>query len=184
MKKLFTILGVCYVAMALTLAQSQGILSGANSQTQEQRESKLGLDDQRGGAVGSQIPGLEGGAAYELYPPTRSQAGRHGKVSSLVTRSRIPDFVDNCLIVWSADYCSACRDFQPIVKQLQAEGYTVYVINYTQNRELGKQWRVSSVPTSIVWAGGKEVKRFVGVVTPEQIKEHLKHEQPVDYTIW
>jgi thioredoxin 1 len=184
MKKLFTILGVCYVAMALIMAQNQGVLSEPCDKNKEQRENRLGNNNKRSSCVNPQSSGFEGCTTYELYTPDEATTGRHGKVSNLVTKSRVPDFVDNCLIVWSSDYCSPCRKLKPTLEQLQKEGYTVYVIDYPSNRDLGKQCGVTVTPTCIIKTAGKEVKRFTGVVTAEQIKEYLKHEQSIDYVIW
>jgi len=48
---------------------------------------------------------------------------------------------------------------------------------------LAKKWSVRLLPTIFIREGGKEVKKFVGVIPEERIKKYLKKNTPPDYNI-
>ncbi len=82
-------------------------------------------------------------------------------------------FQPNCMILWTAEWCPACKSMYPIARILQAEGYTVYILDYDKNKALAKEMRVRSLPTTLIRRGGVEVTRRVGHVTLDEIKKTL-----------
>lgn len=83
------------------------------------------------------------------------------------------DCKKNYLVMFTAKWCSACPRMHRIMEQVKAEGYIVYFVDIDQSQN-GPQFNITAVPTVIVMDQGKEVHRFVGVATPETIKEGVK----------
>ena len=67
---------------------------------------------------------------------------------------------------FSAPWCMPCRMIAPIVEEIAEEMQgkaVVGKVNVDEEGELAMQFGVASIPTLIVFKGGKEVKRVVGV---------------------
>lgn len=71
-----------------------------------------------------------------------------------------------CLVDFWAPWCMPCRMIAPIVEEIAEETAgkaVVGKINVDDEGDLAMQFGVASIPTLIVFKGGKEVKRVVGV---------------------
>ena len=73
------------------------------------------------------------------------------------------------LLEFTATWCGPCQAMQPVVEQLQAQGYTVRPIDIDQHRELASQFQVTRVPTFILVAGREPVGRLEGAASAEQL---------------
>lgn len=64
----------------------------------------------------------------------------------------------------------------PVVHELAEEMPEIKVgkINVDEQMELARQYRVMSIPTLIIFKGGQEVKRMVGVTSMGDLKAALK----------
>lgn len=64
-----------------------------------------------------------------------------------------------------APWCNPCKMMGPILKDL-AEDFpdqiTIYKVNVDDNSGLSAEFKISSIPTIIVFEDGKEVKRIKG----------------------
>ena len=70
------------------------------------------------------------------------------------------------LVDFWAPWCMPCRMIAPIVEEIAEEMQgkaVVGKVNVDEEGELAMQFGVASIPTLIVFKGGKEVKRVVGV---------------------
>ena len=85
-----------------------------------------------------------------------------------VLKSEKPVLVD----FW-ATWCGPCMRQAPIVEELAAEGYSVGKVDVDQQPDLAGQYGVMSSPTLIVFKGGKEVHRVVGLTAKNDLKRLL-----------
>jgi thioredoxin 1 len=90
---------------------------------------------------------------------------------SEVLNSPVPVVVD----FW-APWCGPCRMLAPTIEKLAGElGGKVKIgkMNTDENQETPGGLRISAIPTVLVFQGGKEVERLVGVNTESKFKAAL-----------
>jgi thioredoxin 2 len=97
----------------------------------------------------------------------------------LIGSASLPVVVD----YW-APWCGPCRMVAPEVAKVAARrsGRAVVIkVNTDQVPELGERFGIRSIPTVAVFAGGREVTRFVGARPAEEI-ERLVEQAAVPHT--
>ncbi|HYE62743.1 MAG TPA: thioredoxin [Phycisphaerales bacterium] len=85
---------------------------------------------------------------------------------SEVLKSDKPVIVD----FWAA-WCPPCRALSPIIDSLADElGGRVKVgkVNTDDNRILAAQYNISSIPTVMIFSGGRPVKKLIGLRRKEE----------------
>lgn len=86
-----------------------------------------------------------------------------------VLQSEKPVLVD----FW-ATWCGPCRRQAPIVEELAEEGYAVGKIDVDEQPGIAQQYRIMSIPTLVVFKGGKEAERFVGLTSKDVLKNAME----------
>lgn len=77
------------------------------------------------------------------------------------------------LLDFWATWCGPCMRQGPIVEALAEEGYAVGKVDVDQEPGLAQQFQVMSIPTLIIFKGGREIKRLVGLSPKDTLKKLL-----------
>ncbi|MEZ6121454.1 MAG: trypsin-like peptidase domain-containing protein, partial [Pirellulaceae bacterium] len=77
------------------------------------------------------------------------------------------------LVHFTAPWCHACKQTDPFVQQLAQAGYTVHDINVDDRPDVAHRFHVQTLPCFVIVANGREVDRFVGGTTLEQLQQML-----------
>ena len=89
-----------------------------------------------------------------------------------VLKSKIPVLVD-----FYAEWCGPCRMMGPIMEQLDKEmkgKVKVVKVNIDEAQEVAGNYDVASIPTFLIFKGGKEVSRDRGAHPLELMKKWLE----------
>ncbi len=88
-----------------------------------------------------------------------------------VLKSDKPTLVD----FW-APWCGPCQMMGPIIEELAKEmgdKAKIGKLNVDENPQIAQNFSVMSIPTIMIFKGGKMVKQLVGVQSKEALKEEL-----------
>lgn len=86
---------------------------------------------------------------------------------SEVLKSELPVVVD----FW-ASWCGPCKMFAPVLEEFAAEyegKVKVCKVNVDEESELSHKYSVMSIPTVIVFKGGAEAKKSVGLINKAEL---------------
>ncbi len=88
-----------------------------------------------------------------------------------VLQAKTPVLVD----FW-APWCRPCLMVAPVLEEL-AEEYsgrvTIAKLNVDQDPKIASQYQVMSIPTMIIFKGGKPLSNIIGFKPKEQLKQDL-----------
>jgi thioredoxin 1 len=77
------------------------------------------------------------------------------------------------LFYFSADWCPGCKTLEPVIDKISSK-IPVEKINIDYESDRVKAANVMSIPTVVLAKNGKEIKRFVGVKSYEQVLEFIR----------
>ena len=107
----------------------------------------------------------------QLPLSTRPVTVTDASFSADVERSPLPVLVD----AW-APWCGPCRTLAPAIDALAAEmagQVRVVKLNVDDNPQTAARFNLRSIPTLLVFKGGREVDRMVGVQPKQEIARRL-----------
>lgn len=76
-----------------------------------------------------------------------------------------------------AGWCMPCKIFSPVMEEVsdQLDGKAdFYKLNIDDYQEIARDYSIASIPTVIVFKGGKAVEQFVGVRAKEEVVEAIE----------
>jgi thioredoxin 1 len=80
------------------------------------------------------------------------------------------------LVDFYADWCAPCRMMAPVIDELAADydgKVKVCKLDTDAHRDAASRYGISSIPTIILFKGGKPEKQFVGVRKKSEFKTVL-----------
>lgn len=80
----------------------------------------------------------------------------------------------NYIVLFTARWCRWCPRQKEIAEQLIKDGYIVYIVDYDTHKDIADELRVTTLPTTLVFDGGKEIARYTGLTKAEQLKAGVK----------
>ena len=79
------------------------------------------------------------------------------------------------ILKFYADWCGPCKMLSKIIESIKEEiPFEVEEIDADNNAEMAKKYNIRGLPTMIIVDGETEVKRNVGNMTADQVKEFVK----------
>ena len=105
-------------------------------------------------------------------PADPIEVGSSADFEALIARSSLPVIVD----YW-APWCGPCRMVAPELQKVaarQAGRFLVVKVNTDELPDLGERFRIRSIPTMAVFAGGREVARTSGARPAHDIEAFVE----------
>lgn len=106
--------------------------------------------------------------AKNQMPPRRVE---HANDRSF--QQEVLDSDEAVLVDFYADWCGPCKKLSPVLDELAQETPAVRIVkvNIDRSRETARSYRVKSIPTLILFKGGKPVARRGGLINKASLKD-------------
>ena len=80
---------------------------------------------------------------------------------------------ERVLVDFYANWCGPCKMLGPVLEKVSDE-IKVLKVNVDENQDLARKYGVMSIPCIILFDNGKEVKRNIGFIPENKIREFIK----------
>lgn len=80
---------------------------------------------------------------------------------------------DKVLVDFYAEWCGPCKMLAPNLEKLD---YNILKVDVDKFQDLAISYGVMSVPTLILFKGGKEINKSIGYLDIDKLKEMVGHE--------
>ena len=77
------------------------------------------------------------------------------------------------LVDFWAEWCPPCRAMNPVLETL-AKDFKVCKVNVDTNQELAAHYKISSIPTLLIFRDGQVIGQHVGVVSEAVLRAELR----------
>jgi thiol-disulfide isomerase/thioredoxin len=91
----------------------------------------------------------------------------------LVPKPVDPRFATGEVWFFESNSCGACRAMKPTVAKLKSEGFMIRTMDTSQEKAAQKAmaFGIRAIPTFVLMRDGEEVRRAVGVVSDEDLRQ-------------
>ena len=80
------------------------------------------------------------------------------------------------LVDFYADWCGPCKMLSPILEQLASEvDIDIIKVDVDKYQDLAREYKVMSIPCLILFDNEKEIKRTLGFMPKEKLKEFINN---------
>lgn len=110
------------------------------------------------------------------YLPMSTPNNRPVEINDRTFSSEVLSLPGLVLVDCWAPWCGPCRMVAPVLNQLAAQyagRIKVTKVNVDENSAVASQFAVQSIPTLLLFKGGKLVDRMVGALPKADIERHL-----------
>lgn len=95
-----------------------------------------------------------------------------------LTKENFNEVINNnetVLVDFWAPWCGPCRMLGPVLEEVASEVNNVVIskVNVDEESDLAREFRVSSIPTVLVFKNGKLAKTSVGYIAKAQVLKLL-----------
>ena len=83
------------------------------------------------------------------------------------------------LVEFGAEWCGPCKAMAPILTRVSSEyagRLDVVSVDIDKSQSLAMRFGVMSVPTMLLFNGGKAVDRIVGAVSEKELKKRIEQQ--------
>ncbi len=186
----------CLFLLTLVVGCSQGFVDsviatgekGIDSSVGQMRESIPMPGTSAAGPVSAPRNTASGAEASSTAENTREASKENKEVKSMfrshtiehVTTADFPSKVlqsaKPVLVDFYADWCPPCRMLAPVLQEVAKEVDHVDIVKVNVDHEprLASQYRVSAIPTLILFKDGQPVERVTGFLPKQELKQLLE----------
>ena len=107
--------------------------------------------------------------ALTIGPPLVMVALHYDKWFSV--RPIDPHLATGEVLFFEANWCGACRSMQPVADQLRGEGFDIRTLDVDTHQKQAIEYGIHSIPAFVLLRDGQEVRRAVGVISPESLRQ-------------
>ena len=77
------------------------------------------------------------------------------------------------LVDFYADWCGPCKMLGPVLEKIS--DIDIVKVNVDMYEELSRKYGIMSIPCLILFENGKELKRNLGFINEEKVREFIKN---------
>ncbi|HBS27963.1 MAG TPA: thioredoxin [Phycisphaerales bacterium] len=91
-------------------------------------------------------------------------------------KSEVLDAAQPVLVDFWAEWCMPCRMLAPTIEQIAGEfegKAKVGKLDTDKNRDVSVEYRITAIPTVMVFKGGELKKKFVGLTNAGELRKAL-----------
>lgn len=82
---------------------------------------------------------------------------------------------DKAVVDFYATWCGPCKMFGPIFEEVSTkENINFIKLDVDKHSEIAREYGVMSIPTILLFEKGKEIKRYTGFMSKEDLENFIK----------